>query len=67
VTVDESGIYYWAVDEGEFRCMDHDVSNRSVILRGGDIFNYSDGNLYSTEIYKQMGETLYNADVEKNE
>ena len=26
--------------------MDHDGSNRSVILRGGDYFNFTDGNLY---------------------
>ena len=46
VTVDESGIYYWAVEEGEFRRMDHDGSNRSVVLRGGDFFNYTNGYLY---------------------
>jgi hypothetical protein len=46
VTVDESGIYYWAFEEGEFRRMDHDGSNRSVILHGGDFFNYTDGRLY---------------------
>jgi len=46
VTVDESGIYYWAADEGEFRRVDHDGSNRSVVLRGGDFFNYTNGYLY---------------------
>lgn len=46
VSVDDSGIYYWAVDEGEFRRMNFDGSNVTVILHGGDFFNYTDGNLY---------------------
>jgi len=46
VSVDDSGIYYWAVDEGEFRSINLDGSNDRLILRGGDFFNYSDGNLY---------------------
>jgi hypothetical protein len=46
VSVDETGIYYWVYDENEFRHMDLDGSNRSVIMRGGDFFNYTDGYLY---------------------
>lgn len=46
ISVDDSGIYYWAADEGEFRHMDLDGTNENVILKGGDFFNYSKGNLY---------------------
>ena len=46
VSVDDSGIYFWAVDKGGFHHMDVGGDNDSVILRGGDYFNYSNGNLY---------------------
>ena len=46
VSVDDSGIYYWAVNEGEFRFINLEGSNDRLILRGGDFFNYSGGNLY---------------------
>jgi hypothetical protein len=46
VSVDDTGIYYWAVDKGEFHRMDLDGSNDSVILQGGDFFNYTNGKLY---------------------
>jgi len=46
VSVDDSGIYFWAVDKGEFHRLDLDGGNDTVILRGGDFFNYSGGNLY---------------------
>ena len=56
VSVDDSGIYYFAYEEGEFRHMDLDSGGNtftllssndgSVILRGGDFFNYANGNLY---------------------
>lgn len=46
VSVDDSGIYYWAADEGEFRHINLDGTNENVILKGGDFFNYSKGNLY---------------------
>jgi hypothetical protein len=46
VSVDDSGIFFWAYDEGEFRRMDLEGGNESVILRGGDFFNYTDGYLY---------------------
>ena len=46
VTVDGTGIYFWAVDNGEFHRMDLDGSNDSIIVRGGDFFNYAGGNLY---------------------
>ena len=45
VSVDESGIYYWAVNEGEYRCIDYDGGER-VIVSGGDFYNYTDGFLY---------------------
>ncbi|MCL2499117.1 MAG: DUF5050 domain-containing protein [Defluviitaleaceae bacterium] len=46
VSVDDSGLYYWAYNEGEFRRMDLDGGNKGVILKGGDFFNYTDGYLY---------------------
>jgi hypothetical protein len=46
VSVDDSGIYYWAVDKGEFRRMDLDGNSDNVILQGGDFFNYSGGYLF---------------------
>ena len=51
VSVDDSGIYYFAYEEGEFRHIDLDngvlsSNNDGVILRGGDFFNYTNGNLY---------------------
>lgn len=46
VSVDESGVYYWAVDKGEFHCLDLDGGNDRIILRGGDFFNYTSGSLY---------------------
>jgi len=46
VTVDDSGIYFWAADRGEFHCLDLDGGNDRVIIRGGDYFNYCNGNLY---------------------
>ena len=45
VSVDDSGIYYWAVDKSEFHVIDAD-GNDTVVLKGGDYFNYTDGNLY---------------------
>jgi hypothetical protein len=46
VSVDDTGIYYWSVDENAFRRRDLDGGNKSVVLQGGDFFNYSDGKLY---------------------
>lgn len=50
VSVDDSGIYFWAADKGEFHRLDLDGDNDTIILRGGDYFNYSGGNLYYTGI-----------------
>lgn len=52
VAVDDSGVYYWAVDAGEYRRCDLDGSNERVLLRGGDYFNYCGGALY----YMGIGE-----------
>lgn len=52
VSVDDSGIYFWAADKGEFHRLDPDGDNDTIILRGGDYFNYSGGNLY----YMGIGE-----------
>jgi hypothetical protein len=46
VSVDDSGIYFWATDRGEFHRLDLDGGNDRVIIRGGDYFNYCGGNLY---------------------
>lgn len=46
VSVDESGVYYWDVDKNEFHYIDLADDTDSVILQGGDFFNYSNGNLY---------------------
>ena len=59
VSVDESGIYYWAVDEGEFRRMDLNGGNDSVILHGGDYFNYTNGYLYYMGISENANEPCY--------
>jgi len=52
VSVDDSGIYFFAVDNNEFRRMDLDGGNDSVILQGGNYFNYTCGYLY----YMGIGE-----------
>ena len=36
VSVDDSGIYFWAADKGEFHCIDLDGVNDTIILHGGD-------------------------------
>jgi len=46
VSVDDSGIYYWAVDNDEFHHMDLTGNTDSLVLEGGDYFNYYQGNLY---------------------
>jgi len=46
VSVDDSGIYYWAVDKEEFHRMDLNGDMDSIIQKGGDYFNYHQGNLY---------------------
>ena len=46
VSVDDSGIYYWAVDKDEFHKLDLTDNADSVVLKGGDYFNYHQGNLY---------------------
>ena len=70
VTVDESGIYYWAVNEGEYRHADLDGSNARVLVKGGDYFNYCGGALY----YMGIGENkngpchiVYKLNVDSNE
>ena len=52
VSADDSGIYFWAADKGEFHCIDLDGVNDTIILHGGDFFNYCSGNLY----YMGIGE-----------
>jgi len=46
VSVDDSGIYYWAVDKSEFHHIDLTGDTDRVLLKGGDFFNYSKGALY---------------------
>ncbi len=46
VSVDNSGIYYWAVDQGEFHHINAADGADSLIMPGGDFFNYSRGTLY---------------------
>ena len=45
VCVDETGIYYWAVDENNF-CHTDSSGQEQALLTGGDFFNYADGRLY---------------------
>ena len=45
VSVDDSGIYYWAVNEGEFRLIDSG-GNEKTLQQGGDYYNYTRGFLY---------------------
>lgn len=46
VSVDETGIYYWAVDENTFCHIDFKSGKEQVLLSGGDFFNYTEGKLY---------------------
>ena len=39
VSVDDTGIYFWVADKGEFHRLDSDGGNDTVILHGGDFFN----------------------------
>lgn len=45
VCADETGIYYWSVNENTFCHMDYAV-HENVLMTGGDFFNYTDGKLY---------------------
>ena len=53
VSVDETGVYYWAVEEGEFRLIDNG-GNEKTIQQGGDYYNYTRGFLY----YMGYGENV---------
>lgn len=46
VVVDDTGIYYWSVNEGTYNHMDLDGSVDSVVLRGGDYYNTSADKVY---------------------
>lgn len=46
VSADETGIYYWSVDENTFCHFDLRSGKEQVILTGGDFFNYANGKLY---------------------
>lgn len=46
VSVDDTGIYYWSVDENTFCHMDPVSGKERVVLVGGNFFNYSNGKLY---------------------
>jgi predicted small lipoprotein YifL len=70
VTVDESGIYYWAVNEGEYRQVDLDGTNARVLVKGGDYFNYCDGVLYYTGIGENKNgpcHIVYKLNLDSNE
>jgi hypothetical protein len=44
--VDDTGIYYWSVNEGTFNQMNLDGSDDRVVLSGGDYYNKSERNIY---------------------
>lgn len=46
VSIDDSGIYYYDMDKSEFRRMDLNGGGDSTLVRGGDFFNYHQGQLY---------------------
>lgn len=46
VSVDETGIYFWSVDENTFCHINPKSGKEQVLLTGGDFFNYSNGKLY---------------------
>jgi hypothetical protein len=46
VVVDDTGIYYWSVNEGTFNQMNLDGSDDRVVLSGGDYYNKSERNIY---------------------
>lgn len=68
VSVDDNGIYFWGVDEGCFYRLSEDGS-KTVLHRGGDFYNYTDGKLY----YQHYGgenndyDCIYRFDVEYGE
>ena len=45
VTVDHSGLYYWAVDRGEFSRQNPQGGGETVLQQGGDYYNFSGGSL----------------------
>ena len=45
IAVDDSGIYFWAVDDGTFCRIDNN-GNKTVLHSGGDFFTYADVELY---------------------
>lgn len=46
VSVDATGIYFWAPDEGLFYHMNYKSSQVNVLVKGGDFFNFTKGKLY---------------------
>ena len=64
VSVDETGVYYWSVDENTFCLIDNNGGEETVLLTGGDYFNYDKGKLfykYYSENYEY--ECIYCFDV----
>lgn len=45
IAVDDSGIYFWAVDDGTYCRIDNN-GNKTIIHDGGDFFTYANGKLY---------------------
>lgn len=46
VIVDETGIYYWSVNEGTFIHMNLDGDDEKVVITGGDYYNKSGNHIY---------------------
>ncbi|MBV1756442.1 MAG: DUF5050 domain-containing protein [Dethiosulfatibacter sp.] len=46
VLVDDTGIYYWSVNEGTFNQMNLDGGDERVVLSGGDYYNTSSQDIY---------------------
>lgn len=46
VVVDDTGIYYWSVNEGTYNHKDLNGGTDSIVLRGGDYYNTSADKVY---------------------
>ena len=62
VIVDETGIYYWSVNEGTFNHMELDGSDESVVITGGDYYNKLGNHIYYVKASGNYD--LYEFDIE---
>ncbi|GHU49644.1 hypothetical protein FACS1894127_3370 [Clostridia bacterium] len=55
ISVDDSGVYYWDVNNGSYNQIKTDGTENALVI-GGDHFNYCDGSVY----YMKLGYDNYN-------